>query len=214
MQKAVARGRSVVDQPPLRLRLLLLTSTTQFRGNFSGNGPHVQLSLADARLFGIEAIVGLQSDPLLHLRDLSHATNDVSQSSFQHLLLGHGSKTIGIGVSVEKAIALLESGKLGANQTGKGGPDHTPGHGGLRNGSHVQVDLVHVLVGLLKLFPHQLVHLSRLLVPVGECSEATSPSESVVRRNAMITTSLDVQCQEILAKVFPATVAKQFMLHL
>ncbi len=102
-------------------------------------------------------------------------------------------------------VSLLEPGELLPDDAGERWPDDPPGHRVLGDGAQVQVDVPRVLVHLLELVPVGLVQLLRPRGP-GRCQrlEAARPPVLAVGGEAVVAAALDVQGQEVLAKVLAA----------
>ena len=80
----------------------------QLSGDLLSNAPQVDLPVVPAGPVGVVVVVGLQSHPLLDLDELGRVAEDVSERPLEDFLLGHGPEAVGIDVSVEEPVAVLQ----------------------------------------------------------------------------------------------------------
>ncbi len=102
-------------------------------------------------------------------------------------------------------VSFLQPGELLSYDAGERWPDDPSGHRVLGDGAEVQVDVPRVLVHLLELVPVGPVQLLRPPGPGGgQRLEAARPPVLAVGGEAVVAAALDVQGQEVLAKVLAA----------
>ena len=168
-------------------------------------GRDLRLTLSPAGRPHVSDVVRLEEEEGLEFLHVVHTvTDDPGEADGPDLLeLGRSEGPGVTTVLVPEPVPLPQVEELLPDDAGECRPDYSPHHGLLGHPAREQVDVVHVLVDVLQPGDRPPVHDVLQLVPVREPPQSALFSPDVVRSEAVVPTSLDVEAGEVHSELRP-----------